>query len=269
MRNTKVTDFKQLTMMSDEFMSAMFKDDTKIVGYVLSIVLDKKITVLEVKVHEETINLSKKRIFFDVYAIDDKKQYYDIEIQRSDIGADRRRARYHSSAIDSRLMKKGEKDWSKLPEQYVIFFTEHDVLGMNIPIYHIERVIMESQNQLFNDGEHIIYVNCAYKNTNGSDLEKLIHDFNCVNSNDMYSLELANKMNYLKDTNSLGGKSMGRWSENLIEIGEKSGKKAAFEQVATNLIQRGMDLESIKDITSLSNKKIQQLQDKIKKENKQ
>lgn len=51
MRNTKVTDFKQLTMMSDEFMSAMFKDDTKIVGYVLSIVLDKKITVLEVKVH--------------------------------------------------------------------------------------------------------------------------------------------------------------------------------------------------------------------------
>ena len=43
--------------------------------------------------------------------------------------------------MDSRLLDRGEKNWDKLPEQYVIFFIEKDIFGDDEPIYHIESVI--------------------------------------------------------------------------------------------------------------------------------
>ena len=45
-------------------------------------------------------------------------------------------------------------DFTDLRENYVIFIIEHDVFGENKPIYHVERVITES-NVHFDDGEHI------------------------------------------------------------------------------------------------------------------
>ena len=35
------------------------------------------------------------------------------------------------------------EDFSALRENYVIFITENDVLGMTEPIYHVDRVIRE------------------------------------------------------------------------------------------------------------------------------
>lgn len=48
----------------------------------------------------------------------------------------------------------------ELPETYVIFITENDVLGKGKPIYHINRVIEET-GDFFHDSSHIIYVNGA------------------------------------------------------------------------------------------------------------
>ena len=46
--------------------------------------------------------------------------------------------------MDTKLLEKGETKWNKLPEQYVIFFTEKDIFKKDLPIYHIESVILES-----------------------------------------------------------------------------------------------------------------------------
>lgn len=51
-------------------------------------------------------------------------------------------------------------DCDELPETYVIFITEKDVLKAGFPVYHIERWIEETK-ELFNDDEHILYVNGA------------------------------------------------------------------------------------------------------------
>ena len=42
-----------------------------------------------------------------------------------------------------------------LPEIYIIFITEKDVLKSDLPIYHIDRVIEETK-ELFNGETHII-----------------------------------------------------------------------------------------------------------------
>ncbi len=51
----------------------------------------------------------------------------------------------------------GEK-FEKLPESYVIFLTQGDILGEQQPICHIERTVKETGKE-FPDKAHIIYVN--------------------------------------------------------------------------------------------------------------
>jgi hypothetical protein len=79
----------------------------------------------------------------------------------------------------------------------VIFFTENDVIGGNKPIYHVERVVQE-MGTLFNDGEHIIYVNGSYEAD--TPLGWLVHDFKCTDAKDMHYKELANRVRYFKET---------------------------------------------------------------------
>lgn len=67
---------------------------------------------------------------------------------------------------------------------YVIFITENDVLKSNLPIYHIDRTIRETQKS-FNDEAHIIYVNSQI--INETELGKLMHDFRCKDAKDMYT----------------------------------------------------------------------------------
>lgn len=70
-----------------------------------------------------------------------------------------------------------------LPETYVIFITEHDVLGKDKPIYHINRYIEET-GEAFGDSLHILYVNGAYRDD--TPLGLLMKDFSCMTASDMH-----------------------------------------------------------------------------------
>ena len=71
---------------------------------------------------------------------------------------------------------KNKAKHNELPETLVIFITEHDVLKNGEKIYHIDRIVRETQ-KIFEDGTHIIYVNGSYEGEKGNDLDDLIHDF--------------------------------------------------------------------------------------------
>ena len=92
------------------------------------------------------------------------------------------------SFIDAHLLNPGD-DFADLPETFVIFITEKDVIGKGKPIYRIERKLEET-GESFDDGEHIIYVNGADKDASTA-LGKLMHDFFCIDPDDMNYKELA------------------------------------------------------------------------------
>ena len=73
-------------------------------------------------------NLLNRSVRFDILATDSTGAKMNVEIQRSDRGAGKKRARYNSSMLDASLLEKGKK-FEELPETYVIFIAEHDVLG--------------------------------------------------------------------------------------------------------------------------------------------
>ena len=142
---------KLSSYFDDDFMNVCFDGNIEGTELLLRIILDRSdINVRNVKTQKVMKNLLGRDIWLDIDAHDDSGTEYNIEIQRTNKGADRKRARYHSSILDAHLLQP-KKDFSDLPETYVIFITENDVIGRNLPIYRIERKI-EGIDEPFGDG---------------------------------------------------------------------------------------------------------------------
>ncbi|MBR5756200.1 MAG: PD-(D/E)XK nuclease family transposase, partial [Firmicutes bacterium] len=183
--------------MDDEFMSKVFDGHKEETELVLKIILKKNdLNVISVKTQAELKNLQGRSIKLDILATDKSNRVYNIEVQKSASGASPLRARYHSSLIDSNSVGKG-CSWNDLPETYVIFITETDVLQKNLPIYHVERRIKETEEP-FNDKAHIIYVNG--QNEDETELGLLMHDFRAENPDEMHYKLLADRVRVYKET---------------------------------------------------------------------
>ncbi len=188
---------KGFRLMDDDFLTKCFESNTECIELVLRIVLNMPdLNVLDVHTQVFVENLLNRSVRLDVLATDNAGRKFNIEIQRADKGAGRKRARYNSSMMDANLLKKGD-DFDNLPETYVVFITENDVMGKGKPLYQIERCILET-NERFEDGTHILYVNGAYRDE--SPIGKLMHDFSCTNPSDMYYAVLADRVKFFKES---------------------------------------------------------------------
>ena len=184
----------------------------------------------------------------DIYAEDDEGKHYNIEIQRSDHGADPRRARYYSSLMDANVSSPG-KAFEDLPEIYVIFITENDVLRGGLPIYHIERKVIETEVPV-NDGSHIIYVNGRYQDE--SPLGLLMKDFFCRDPDKMNYKVLADRVRYFKKDEK-GGAAMSRIMDEVREEGIEIGKR----EVMFKLIKAGkISYEDARELWGLTPEEI-------------
>ena len=187
--------------IDDDFFTKLFQDNIPLAEKVLRIITDvKDLHLTSIKTQETLKKLAGSRsVRFDAFGHDNLNREFDIEVQRADSGASPKRARYHSSSIDTNYLKAGQ-DFDVLPTTYVIFITENDIFGKNELIYRFDR--MDKKLGLsFDDEAHIIYVNGAYNNPNDtSELAKLVHDFRCSNADEMYTQLLAERTRYFKET---------------------------------------------------------------------
>ena len=235
-------------LMDDDFLTKCFEENTECIELVLRIVLDMPdLNVLDVRTQVFVENLLNRSVRLDVLATDSAGRKFNIEIQRADKGAGRKRARYNSSMMDANLLKKGE-DFDNLPETYVVFITENDVMGKEKPLYRIERCILET-GERFEDGTHILYVNGAYRDE--SPIGKLMHDFSCTNPSDMYYGVLADRVKFFKESKE-GIAVMCKAMEDM--------RKDSLKEVALRMLKAGnYALEEIADISGLSLDEVKKL----------
>ena len=215
----------QLCLMDDEFFCAVFDGDIECTEYVLRIIMG--IDNLKVKtavVQKAEMNLRGRGARFDVLAEADGV-YYDIEVQRTDRGAAPRRARFNSSILDTNLLNKGE-DFDRLPETYIIFITERDVLKGGLPIYHVNRKIEET-NEHFNDGSHIIYVNG--ENRAETPLGLLMRDFFNRDHEQMNRSILRKRSQYFKTTD-MGVKKLSLIMQDIYDMARVAGREEGIEK---------------------------------------
>ena len=226
--------------IDDDFFTKLFQDNIPLAEKVLRIITDvKDLHLTSIKTQETLKKLAGSRsVRFDAFGHDNLNREFDIEVQRADSGASPKRARYHSSSIDTNYLKAGQ-DFDVLPTTYVIFITENDIFGKNELIYRFER--MDKKLGLsFDDEAHIIYVNGAYNNPNDtSELAKLVHDFRCSNADEMYTQLLAERTRYFKETPE-GVSEMCKAMEEMQKTARAEGKKEGILETLVSLVKDGI-----------------------------
>ena len=88
--------------IDDTFMRGLFKENIPLAELVLRIITGKPdLVLLKCETQADMKRVTGARsVCLDAYATDSTGKKYDIEVQRSDNGADPHRARYHSSMLD-------------------------------------------------------------------------------------------------------------------------------------------------------------------------
>lgn len=227
--------------IDDDFMRGLFKDNIPLVQLVLRIITGKKdliITKCETQADMKRVT-GARSLCLDAYGTDSSGKKYDIEIQRSDKGADPHRARYHSSVMDVENLDAGQ-DFNELPDTYTIFITEDDFYGCGEPVYVIKNMNVTTGKE-FGDGAHIFYVNGAYRGND--ELGRLMHDFNCHDARDMNYDLLAKRTRYLKENPKGVGdmcKSMEDMRDKAWLEGKTEGKAEGMFEAMYTLVQDGI-----------------------------
>ncbi len=242
MQNDVEKTIDELTLFDDELMAKVFDENIEAARYLLQTVLGKEsVEITRVRGQDVLKNpiIGGRDITLDISIFEIEGKQYDVEVQRDPGGSHPKRARFHSSMMDSRMLKH-KQVFKELKDSYVIFFCRHDKFRKGEPVYHIERRVFET-GKSFNDGSHIIYVNGKYK---GDDmLGRLIHDFRCKKSSEMYNEILAKGVHHYKETEE-GRKEMSepmerlrrKWAKEAEEKGEKKGEKRTKVQAVLSLM---------------------------------
>ena len=263
-----------ITLMNNRFMNKVFDGNIPATQRMLRVILkNDKIKVRKVSVQQWLQNLYGHSAQLDILAEDEHGTQFNVEIQRSDEGASVQRARFYCGALDMHFLDKGKK-YETLPDAYVIFITESDVLKNGRPLYHIQRSVDET-GEAFGDGSHIVYVNAACQDD--TPLGRLMQDFNCNDPAKMHYKELADTVNYFKSTKE-GEIDMTdiieAYAENRAEKAakeavakaekkaEKKAKKAAHQrnvEVAKDMLADNMSIESVARYSKLSEEEVRAL----------
>ena len=235
---------RNFRLMDDTFMSKVF-EDKECAELLLRVILGRDdLTVVRVVSQYELKNLQGRSARLDIYAVDNKGKQYDIEVQRSDEGGNPKRARYNSSLMDANSLLPGD-NYDNLPESYIIFITEHDVLKGGKPLYTVNRTISELDHEIFTDGSHIIYVNGEIRNETA--LGELMQDFFCKDPHKMNYELLSRRTEYFKESKE----GVDTMCQIMEDYAEKRTNNARI-QFAKKLWNSGMrDFQQIANLTDL------------------
>ncbi len=232
----------EFRMFDDTFMSAVFDGQIAETELLLRVVLgNDKIQVDSSEAQFYISNIYGHEVKLDILARDHNGKAYNVEVQRVLSGASVQRARFNGAMVDVTLLKKGEPH-QNLPDRYTIFITEDDMFGKGLPAYHACNSIEELDNAPLGDGGYIVYVNGQYRNTE-TPIGQLMHDFFCVNADDIISPLLKERVKYLKETE--GGRNK------MCQIMENRINEEKIEQAKRAIASGKYSLEAIADIVGL------------------
>jgi len=187
-----------MNLFDDDLKSMVFDGNIEATGLLLKIILKRDdIIIIRVVGQREFQSpiVGGRNIRLDILAKDHTGKHYNIEVQKKPEGAHVRRARFNSSMKDSRMLKEGQ-EFSELQDSYMVFITQTDIFGYGLPIYTINRHFEEIDDE-FDDGSHIVYANGSYKGDDA--VGRLMHDFGCKRSKDIYYPELAKGVKHFKE----------------------------------------------------------------------
>lgn len=201
-REEKMENFKDLRPIDDAFMRVLFKDNKNFAQNVLRIILDK--TDLQVTEMEPGKCMKKLieagSVYLNVFAKDSDGKDYDIAFFREE--EDLNFSEYCIKFMDCDSFHRG-CEVNNLPEAYAISIVKEKTFeketSKNLPLHTF--VLMDvTAGVTIDNGAYRMFVNVMYQiNSDAKDaIGWLMHDFRCVNPDEMHYDWFAKEVKKLK-----------------------------------------------------------------------
>ena len=243
-RERMLKDLKQLTLLSDVFMSVVLSDLGACQHVVRILTGDHEIRLKSVRTQYVISKAVTRGARLDVLAEEQKSTLYHLEIENTDTMDHPRRTRFYGALTDSELLRKGA-GYSALPDRRIFYISRTDIWKNGYTVYEEEKRFRQT-GLLHEDGAHVTYVNATVDD--GSRIAKLMRYFRTADPFDDSEGALSKRVRFLK-TEEGGREIMCEIMEKIREEGRKEGRKSGFlessRKTALNLNRMGMPEETI------------------------
>ncbi len=204
------------------------------------LILGRKIGEIVKSEKQKSIEISPNGhgVRFDVYFEDDKKNVYDIEMQKSDTKELPLRSRYYQGMIDLDYLGKGN-DYKKLPHSYIIFICKFDLFGMGYHKYSFLPKCTEVKNLILKDKTDRIFI-CAGgdKDDVSEEMKQFLDYISEKNSNSDLASRIEGKVQEAIEK--------GMWRKEYMTLQEMM--QDEFEQGKAEGLEQGEDKKLVKQI---------------------
>ena len=231
MRNYKK--LEDLDVLDDFMLNAIANDPDVAEPFfqkVLSVLLEREIG--EISVHAQVFvpadTPERRGICLDVEISekDDspaKCRIYNVEGQNYKENILQKRCRFYQAKKDSKKLKRGERDWSKLPDLYMIVITNYDPFGEGSMIYTFENVCRKYPEITYEDGLKFIYFNTSGTKDGTTAIKQLLTYLDCSKIECVTNENIAQIHNYVSDVKYSAEvkhrfMTVGEWMDRQTEI---------------------------------------------------
>ncbi len=190
-----------------------------------------------------------------------------------------RHNRFYQAKIDSRYMKRGENDFAKMPNLYILTITDFDPFGYDYMMYSVQNQCREIPEMDYPDGVHFLYFYTDGKNGGNTDIQTLlqymrestggnVRDEATQKVNDMMNQVRVHpevKLEYMKFDEIIYYERKEAAEEAAAKATAEATKKNATDN-AIEFIKNGASLELVeKSIKALSKEEIRDIYDEVTK----
>jgi len=242
------TTLEELNVLSNFMMNAIANDED--VGElffrsILSILLERKIgdVVVRAQAFKPGITPESRGVCLDVEirestepdeAVPAECRLYNIEAQLYIEKFLAKRSRFYQAKKDSRALRRGEKNWGKLPELYMLMITNFDPFGMDNVIYTFENTCKEFPELEYGDGLKFIYFNASGKKGGSKAIRELLSYLNCSNIEHVTNDDISHIHSYVTTVKESGKArddfmTIGDLMDKREEIGYAKGEQAGYQ----------------------------------------
>ncbi len=230
----------------DNFLSNAVASNKEISGpfyrLLLSVLLGRELKKIQV-LSQQIIPAAKPelrgiRMDVEITEYDDAKvtNVYDFEPHRRDQLHLPRHNRYYQAKIDGRYVKRGVKDFSQIPNLYVITITNYDLFGKDYMMYTVHNRCEEVPDLEYNDGLQFLYFYTKGKKGGSQAIKNMLTYFQ--NSDSKNAVDDATKMldSYVRQIKSLpeveaGYMTLGDWMDDIAEEIREDIRDEVIEEV--------------------------------------
>ncbi len=234
----------QFNLMDDTFFSVVMEHNDA-AEYLLTHLLGKKVRIIENKTQYSIRNIENHSIVLDALIEDEEHNIYDVEVQIGDKKNHERRIRYYRTAIDWSYLEKG-KDYSELPELYMIFISDFDPFQMSKVHYEIAQYI-EGTDRKYDSGVHIHYFNT--KVNDGTFVAEILQYMKHSDpKNDRFGA-LSKQVNYHKVQGGMGDMCKAveeyakEYAKKYAKEMEEKGKIEGKIETVKNMLKDGLSID--------------------------